>query len=257
MTYGHRVDLCHYKRPPSYLQDDEANKPLIASAPENLLQALGRTSSQRWLEARSVGLPADPASRQCASAPAGHRCSNGTRHYEGRGVMRELQPEMHQLVIEHEDITGFRPAMTMNFDVADPKLLAEAKPGEAVDFDLSFDGRSYRITRLSPRPGAPATADCAWLTSQQRRILRPTSISSTREGMRSRSRISAASPWFWISSTRIVQVFAQSSRAHMSLSNIPTHPHGAPAPASFQSLWILRGTRPKCCAVMAFPGRRI
>jgi len=84
-------------------------------------------------------------------------CQEGGRRYEGRGIVREVEPVLRQLVIEHEDIPGLMPAMTMNFDVADPKLLAEAKPGEAVDFEVSFDGRSYRITRLRPRAGTPTT----------------------------------------------------------------------------------------------------
>jgi protein SCO1/2 len=67
--------------------------------------------------------------------------------------VREVDRADRQLVIEHEDIPGLMPAMTMNFDVPDPNLLAQAEPGEAVDFEVSFDGRSYRITELRPRAG--------------------------------------------------------------------------------------------------------
>jgi len=93
----------------------------------------------------------------CVALAALLDCQEGGRRYEGRGIVREVEPVLRQLVIEHEDIPGLMPAMTMNFDVADPKLLAEAKPGEAVDFEVSFDGRSYRITRLRPRAGTPTT----------------------------------------------------------------------------------------------------
>jgi protein SCO1/2 len=82
-------------------------------------------------------------------------CREGGQRYPARGIVREVDPAAHQLVIEHEDIPGLMPAMTMNFDVADPKLLSQAQPGEAIDFEVSFDGRSYRITRLVPRTGAP------------------------------------------------------------------------------------------------------
>jgi protein SCO1 len=94
----------------------------------------------------------------CVALAALLACQDGGRRYEGRGIVREVEPALRQLVIEHEDIPGLMPAMTMNFDVADPKLLADAKPGEAVDFEVSFDGRSYRITRLRPREGAPTPA---------------------------------------------------------------------------------------------------
>jgi len=106
-----------------------------------------------------VGFPQMPRVASALALLLAVACGDGTRHYEGRGVVREVQRDMHQLVIEHEDIPGLMPTMTMNFDVTDPKLLEQAKPGEAVDFELSFDGRSYRITRLSPRPGAPAGRD--------------------------------------------------------------------------------------------------
>jgi protein SCO1/2 len=81
-------------------------------------------------------------------------CQPGGRRYEGHGIVREVDPAARQLVIEHEDIPGLMPAMTMNFDVADATLLALAKPGEAVDFEVSYDGRSYRVTRLRPRENA-------------------------------------------------------------------------------------------------------
>ena len=116
------------------------------------MEYVGRNREKTWV---SNGSAVSPAARLLLAVA----CGDATRHYQGRGVVREVQPDLHQLVIEHEDIAGLMPAMTMNFDVADPKLLAQAKPGEAVDFELSFDGRSYRITRLSPRPGAPAGRD--------------------------------------------------------------------------------------------------
>jgi protein SCO1/2 len=90
----------------------------------------------------------------CIALAACLSCQPDGRGYEGRGIVRGVDPALHQLVIEHEDIPGLMPAMTMNFDVPDAALLAQAKPGEAVDFEVSFDGRSYRITRLRPRNGA-------------------------------------------------------------------------------------------------------
>jgi len=85
-------------------------------------------------------------------------CREGGQRYPARGIVREVDPALHQLVIEHEDIPGLMPAMTMNFDVADPQLLSQAKPGEVIDFEVSFDGRSYRITRLVPRAGMPVAS---------------------------------------------------------------------------------------------------
>ena len=97
----------------------------------------------------------------CLALSALLSCPAGGRRYEGRGVVREVEPALHQVVIEHEDIPGLMPAMTMNFDVPDPALLAQAKPGEAVEFEVAFDGRSYRITRLHPRATVPLDVPAA------------------------------------------------------------------------------------------------
>jgi protein SCO1/2 len=75
-------------------------------------------------------------------------CGDGGRRFEARGVVREVVREYEQIVIAHEDIPGLMPAMTMNFDVADPALLDAVGKGEAVAFTVAFDGRHYEITEL-------------------------------------------------------------------------------------------------------------
>ena len=55
-------------------------------------------------------------------------CSSA-KNYDVQGLVLELLPEENQLVIAHEDIPGFMPAMTMNFYVADPKLFEGLSPG--------------------------------------------------------------------------------------------------------------------------------
>jgi protein SCO1 len=71
--------------------------------------------------------------------------SGGSGLYTVRGVVEEVHQEYQQVVVDHEDIPGFMPAMTMNFDVADPALLAELAPGQRIEFELEFTGRSFRI----------------------------------------------------------------------------------------------------------------
>lgn len=72
-------------------------------------------------------------------------CSPGSQFYEGHGLIEEVQTETGQVVIAHEDIPDFMPAMTMNFDVADAELLGRLAPGQIVDFTIEFNGRSYRV----------------------------------------------------------------------------------------------------------------
>jgi protein SCO1/2 len=84
-------------------------------------------------------------------------CGGGGKRHEARGVVREVVREYQQIVIAHQDIPGLMPAMTMNFDVADPKLLDAAQKGDAVAFTVEFDGRHYEITEL--RVLGPGEAD--------------------------------------------------------------------------------------------------
>jgi protein SCO1/2 len=65
--------------------------------------------------------------------------------YSGRGVVRGVLPDEGQVTVEHEEIEGLMPAMTMNFDVPDPKLLAKLEPGQAIDFALRRRGGLYQI----------------------------------------------------------------------------------------------------------------
>src|SRR5258708_2176898 len=53
--------------------------------------------------------------------------------FPARGVVRELKPDGKTVVIQHEDVTNYMPAMTMPFDVKDPDELKGLQPGDAVD----------------------------------------------------------------------------------------------------------------------------
>jgi protein SCO1/2 len=74
-------------------------------------------------------------------------CGRANVH-EGRGVVREVDREARQIVLEHDEIPGFMSAMTMSFDVADPALLERAEPGQHVEFEIEADARGYRIVSL-------------------------------------------------------------------------------------------------------------
>jgi protein SCO1/2 len=67
------------------------------------------------------------------------------KRHEAKGIVQEVQPDYGQVVIEHEDIPGLMPAMTMNFDVPDRALLARLKRGQRLRFQVEFTGQSYRV----------------------------------------------------------------------------------------------------------------
>ena len=65
--------------------------------------------------------------------------------YPATGNVIDVDASTGQVVIEHDDIPGLMPAMTMNFDVADHALLERLAPGQRISFQLEFTGRSYRV----------------------------------------------------------------------------------------------------------------
>ncbi|MCX5739855.1 MAG: copper-binding protein, partial [Proteobacteria bacterium] len=69
-----------------------------------------------------------------------------------------MQPEIGQVLIAHEDIEGLMPAMTMNFDVPDKALLARLEHGQAIDFEVEFTGKAYRVTDATVRESGVATS---------------------------------------------------------------------------------------------------
>lgn len=110
-------------------------------------------------------------------------CSRDVRVYDGRGVVRDVQKEYAQLVIDHEDIEGLMPAMTMNFGVGDPALLEALEPGDVIEFRLEVTPKSYRVLEakvvgeeedvqgagLGPALGARDPAPAFRLTDQEGR----------------------------------------------------------------------------------------
>ncbi len=84
--------------------------------------------------------------------------------FEASGVVRGVRAAEGQVTIEHGDIEGLMPAMTMSFDVADPTLLEGLEPGQYVEFRLRRRDGSFEIDRLeapeseSGSAGASGTA---------------------------------------------------------------------------------------------------
>ncbi len=76
--------------------------------------------------------------------------------YEVSGTVVGVDAGARQVKISHDDIPGFMPAMTMNFDVADPALLASVTPGAQVHFELERSATLLRITKLEVLGSGPA-----------------------------------------------------------------------------------------------------
>ena len=103
----------------------------------------------------------------CGKGPAPEE--NSAFHYEVQGLVRGLPPDHKTVEIEHEDIPGFMPSMTMPFEVRDGKELAGLTVGDAIAFRLNVQQRDSWIDRVrkidsgklhlpTPAPGTPPPA---------------------------------------------------------------------------------------------------
>ena len=87
--------------------------------------------------------PAAPATATGASS-----AEETPREYSVRGVVRRVEPERRSVVVKHEEIPGFMPAMTMPFDVKEPKELNGLKPGDQIAFRMLVTTNDGWIDRI-------------------------------------------------------------------------------------------------------------
>ena len=61
-------------------------------------------------------------------------CSSerAVRSYQLTGQILVVKPETNEVLVKHEDIPGFMPAMTMPYLVDDPVLLQDRAPGDVI-----------------------------------------------------------------------------------------------------------------------------
>lgn len=91
-------------------------------------------------------------------------------HYDTRGVVRGFSPDRSTVEIQHEDIPGFMPSMTMPFLARDPKQIAELKTGDAISFRIAVTQKDFWIENVKkirresvnvaePKRTSPVSAD--------------------------------------------------------------------------------------------------
>jgi Cu/Ag efflux protein CusF len=93
----------------------------------------------------------------CSRANTPGRPSTGpaaaveTRTYHGVGIVKRLDPTRPSIEIDHEEIKGMMPAMTMEFYVKDKSLLDGLKPGDRIAFTIEDGVGGVKITEISKR----------------------------------------------------------------------------------------------------------
>ena len=78
---------------------------------------------------------------------AGLKPTTSVKSVNGVGKIVAVVPQSQEVVIDHEEITGFMDAMTMGYKLASPAQLQGLKPGDAVNFTIDTGNRL--ITKIT------------------------------------------------------------------------------------------------------------
>lgn len=82
-----------------------------------------------------------------------------TKLFEVKGVIRAVESDGKTVRIEHEEIPGYMPAMTMPLTVKNPVLLAGLSAGDAVTFQLTVTENDSWISEIRKTGATEASAD--------------------------------------------------------------------------------------------------
>jgi protein SCO1/2 len=67
--------------------------------------------------------------------------------YEVEGIVEDVEAAHQTALIDHGEIPGVMPAMTMSFDVPDRAVFEKLAPGQRIAFTLEIRDRSFRVVR--------------------------------------------------------------------------------------------------------------
>ena len=68
---------------------------------------------------------------------------------KGTGLIQQIDRDKGVITIKHGPLQGLNmPAMTMLFLVKDKAMLSNLQPLQKVDFELTYDGGNYMITKI-------------------------------------------------------------------------------------------------------------
>ena len=83
------------------------------------------------------------------------------REYELKGQILGIEPARNEVLIRHENIKGYMPAMTMPFTVKDGGLLSGKEPGDLVTATLVVTDLNAHLSSLTRTGHAPLEAAVA------------------------------------------------------------------------------------------------
>jgi protein SCO1/2 len=84
----------------------------------------------------------------CAAFAAGCQ-SAPEKHYSIQGEVISADTANKLLTVKHGDIPGLMPAMTMTYQVAEPKQMRALQPGDKISADLVVSENKGRLEKIA------------------------------------------------------------------------------------------------------------
>ena len=83
-----------------------------------------------------------------------------TRYYDLKGQVLAVDPKLPTVLVKHEDIVGFMPAMTMPYEVKDLALIKNLAPGDLITAKLAVGAQgSAWLSSITKTGSGPLPAD--------------------------------------------------------------------------------------------------
>jgi protein SCO1/2 len=90
-----------------------------------------------------------------STAGACRRAAPDQRRYPLQGQVQAIDAPRKLVILKHEEIKGFMPAMTMPYEVEDPKALDALAPGDLIDSTLVVFSSGAHVTNIKKVGTAP------------------------------------------------------------------------------------------------------
>lgn len=99
-----------------------------------------------------IALAAIGLAAACSQSPA-------VPTYELKGQILVVKPETNEVLVKHEDIKGFMPAMTMPYTVKDATLLKDRAAGDLITATLVVGTENAYLSAINKTGSAPLPED--------------------------------------------------------------------------------------------------
>ena len=77
------------------------------------------------------------------------------KEYQLTGQILDIKPDTKEVLVKHQDIPGFMPAMTMPYAVKDESLLADKQPGDLITATLVVAETEAHLSQIVKTGRAP------------------------------------------------------------------------------------------------------